>query len=219
MIGSGVVMLRGFIPRGLIAGCCLAIGLATALMAGSARASDGDGAATPAPRVQLESGDVELVAVAQDRNLLIYLDRFNDGAPISDAQVDVDGAGKTVLAEPVGAGTYLVTADWVAAPGRHEITFTARTKEGSATLAGALEIPSASTGAGNGDATSSASPLTINLPVELVLLIALGILWAFGFGILVIFRVAHTRANQAAARPRLRAVATSDKEPPGRRAA
>lgn len=198
---------------------CLAIGLAVALMAGSAGASAGDGAATPAPRVQLENGDVELVAVAQDRNLLIYLDRFDDGAPIGDARIDVDVAGTTVLAAPVGNGTYLVTADWVALPGRHEIKFTARTKEGSATLAGALEIPSADTGAGNGDAASSGSPLTINLPVELVLLTALGVLWAFGFGILVIFRVVRAQATEAAARPRLRAVATSGEEPPGKRAA
>ena len=211
-------MLRGFAPRGLIAGCCLAIGLAAALMIGSLRASADDGAAAPAPRVQLENGDVELVAVAHDRNLLIYLDRFNDGAPISDARIDVDAAGKTVVAAPFGAGTYLLTADWVAMPGRYEIKFTAGTKEGSATLAGTLEIPSASTEAGNGDASSSASPLTINLPVEFVLLAALGILWAFGFGILVVLRVARARATEAA-RPRLRAVEPNGKEPPGRRAA
>jgi hypothetical protein len=220
-------MLRGFTQRGFVAGCCLAIGIALALMPGSARAdADDDEAAAasrsgppPAPRVDLQNRDFELVAVAQDRNLLIYLDRFNDGEPIGDARIEVDVAGKAVLAAPVGIGAYLATADWVAAPGRHDVRFTLSTKQGSATLAGTLEIPLARTQAGDGESPSSSSPLTISLPVDILLIAALGILWAFAFGILTALRIAKARATAATARPQLRTVTAGGERPPGRRAA
>jgi hypothetical protein len=215
-------MLRGLTPRGVQAGCRLAVCIAFALALGSVRANADAGAATAesgsAPRVSVQSPDFELVAVAQDRKLLIYLDQFEDGAPIDGAQIDVDVAGEAVRAVPVGTGTYLVTADWVATPGHHDIRFTTSIKQGSVTLAGGLDIPLATGDAGNSDTTSSSSPLTIRLPIDILLIIALGILWAFGFSVLAIFRIAKARATPATAQPRLHTVVT-DKEPPGRRAA
>lgn len=98
-------------------------------------------------RLAAESGDFELVAVAQGETLTIYLDRFTDNQPVSGAKLEIDtGDGKTAEAvadEDGEEGVYTVTGPWVAQPGHHDLVFTVLTDRGSDLLAGTLDVPSA----------------------------------------------------------------------------
>jgi len=98
------------------------------------------------PRLAAQSGDFELVAVAQGQTLTIYLDRFADNQPVSGAKLEIDaGDGKTldaVAAANGTAGVYTVTGAWVARPGHHDLVFTVLTDQGSDLLAGTLDVPS-----------------------------------------------------------------------------
>src|SRR5438128_2262160 len=116
--------------RGLIVHLfMMRLGLVLALMTGAAQADNdyydnvtgGAGARQLAPRVAMQNAEFELVAVAQGRKLVIYLDRFDDGAPIENAQIDVGTGDEILRAAPVKSGLYVVTADWVATPGRRDL--------------------------------------------------------------------------------------------------
>jgi hypothetical protein len=192
----------------------LSLGVALALVTGPAQAdndyydsvSGGAGARQPAPRVALQNGELELVAVAQGMQLVIYLDRFDDGTQIENAQIDVGTRDETLRASPVKSGLYVLTADWLATLGRHDLRFTVNTERGSITLAGTLVIPAAKAEAakaetgevarddGDNSPPLPASPLTINLPIEAVLGIGLGVLAALGFSAFAAFRGARSRA-------------------------
>src|SRR6266446_2897166 len=182
VISGGAAMPRRLVVRVLLLFCSLSLGLAAASGPASADSDYHDSVAgmssarAPAPRLALQNSDVELVAVGQGRQLLIYLDRFGDGAPIDAAEIAIGAGEKTVRATPLQRGVYLAAADWIAAPGQHELTFTMTTGQGSATLAGTLVVPArAETGeAAHDDETSSSlsSSLTISLPVEAALSIA-----------------------------------------------
>jgi biotin carboxyl carrier protein len=95
------------------------------------------------PRLVAQSKDFELVAVAQGKTLRMYLDRFANSQPVIGAKVDVEVDGQTAPMTANPAGTYTLTADWVAQAGHHDVIFTIVTAQGSDLLAGTLHIPAA----------------------------------------------------------------------------
>src|SRR5713101_8768755 len=113
-------MPRGLTVRALLLSCSLSLGLAPAPGRALADSDYHDGVTggvpvrPPAPRLALQNAEIELVAVAQDRQLVIYLDRFGDGAPIEGAKIDVNVREETLRAAPVKSGVYVVAANWVA---------------------------------------------------------------------------------------------------------
>ena len=125
--------------------------LAAAAPFHSARAHGDHGAAPPAqatllPRVEATGAEVELVAVAEDHTLTIYLDRSDTNVPIDDATVEVSGVGlPAAKAEPKGDGVYALDADWVHEPGTYALTFTVLAGEIADLLAGRLVIPEPAT--------------------------------------------------------------------------
>jgi cobalt-zinc-cadmium efflux system membrane fusion protein len=190
-------MPRGLVVRVLLLFCALSFGLAAASGPASADSDYHDSVAgtgsarPPAPRLALQNSDFELVAVAQGQQLLIYLDRFDDGAPIDGAEIDVGTGEKTLRATPLDRGVYVVAADWAAAPGQHELIFTMNTGQVSATLAGTLAVPARAEpgeAAHDEETSSSSSPLTVSLPIEAVLSIALGVLAVTCLSALAVFR-------------------------------
>ncbi|MBO0764379.1 MAG: HlyD family efflux transporter periplasmic adaptor subunit [Hyphomicrobiaceae bacterium] len=90
------------------------------VMAGGALAHEGHDhaaerrpapSATLAPRLEARSGPIELVALRQSGELLIYLDRFTSNEPIAGAQVTVetpDGPKEATLKD----GVYRLAAPW-----------------------------------------------------------------------------------------------------------
>ena len=113
----------------------------------SARAHGDHGAAPPAqttslPRVEAAGFEVELVAVADDHTLTIYLDRSDTNAPVDDASVEVAGEGiATAKAESKGDGVYTLDADWIHETGTYALTFTVLGGEIADLLAARLVIP------------------------------------------------------------------------------
>ena len=87
----------------------------------------------------MQNGEVELVAVAQGKQLVIYLDRFEDGQPIDNAEIEVTAGEEKLQAAPVKSGIYVVNADWAAIPGKYKLSF--------ATTGGSL-MPQSSSSAG-----------------------------------------------------------------------
>jgi hypothetical protein len=182
--------------------CGLGIGLASA--PGSAWADDDDADASAgsaaAPRIALQNDDLELVGVAQGRKLFIYVDRFADNGPAGDAEVAVDVDNKTFHPAAVVEGLYVLTDDWVAVPGPHDIAFTVTTKAGMAILSGTLTIAPPDTGADaarSSEGATSAAPMRVSLPIDALLVVAFGLLAVIGVGAMTIFRLARSHASPA----------------------
>jgi RND family efflux transporter MFP subunit len=114
--------------------------------------------ATAAPTVETSSSEFELVAVAQGRALLVYLDRFATNEPVNGATVEVSADGEAVTASPVEGeeGVYRLQAAWLSNPGPHELTVSITSADAADLLIGTLEIPAtAADEQGNGAGQSS----------------------------------------------------------------
>jgi len=87
--------------------------------------------ATPSlPRLATASEAYELVATLNGQRLTIYLDRFEDNAPITDATLTVLVEGEQVLAEATPDGTYVATSQRFNARGSIELVFDIRASAG-----------------------------------------------------------------------------------------
>jgi len=78
----------------------------------------------PAPRAVAESEDFELVAVLEDEQLLIYLDRPASNEPVEDARIEVESNGVTTAARHLYAGVYAVPGESFREAGKHALVFT-----------------------------------------------------------------------------------------------
>jgi uncharacterized membrane protein YjjB (DUF3815 family) len=83
-----------------------------------------------APRAAAASELFELVAVAKDGELTVYLDRFATNEPVSGAAITVETPKGSVEAKPILDGTYRVPAPWANSPGQYNLIFTV-TDDGS----------------------------------------------------------------------------------------
>jgi cobalt-zinc-cadmium efflux system membrane fusion protein len=218
-------MQRGLAVRALRLTRWLILGFAVALIPGQARADNdyydnvqgGAAAKSAMPRLALQNGDVELVAVAQGKQLVIYLDRFEDGTPIDGADIEVTTGEETLRAAPVKNGVYVVGADWAATPGPYKLSFAATGEQLSATLAGTLVVtpPKADTGEAatddnnddNNSSSSSSSPLTIAVPFDVAVSLGLGVLAVLGLSAVAAFRRPAAVVAVAGTAPRSRLAA------------
>ena len=104
--------------------------LALALWAGSALAHEGHDhggesavAAPPAPRGSSSSNAFELVAVARQGTLTIYLDRTATNEPVTTATIRTESSAGAVTATPQPDGSYRLDAPWSEQPGEYEVLF------------------------------------------------------------------------------------------------
>jgi len=175
-------MLKAGFRRGSRAMMMLLFG-ALCLAAGANAASDRSDRAADLlpPRVVAQSGQFELVGVAHDKTLTIYLDRFTDNEPVVGAALNVEAAGQSVVAAGGRSGIYKVNADWVEQVGRHAIAFTIASDQGNDRLAGTLEVP---------EAASPAAPQTAaGSPFERML--SFGNLFVFLLGAFATLALRH----------------------------
>jgi membrane fusion protein, heavy metal efflux system len=98
---------------------------------------------TVAPRMEASSGDFELVAIAGQTDVTIYLDTFRGNEPVPGATIDVDTGGETLKAEAVGEGAYVVKPKWAGSAGNHDLAFTIDANGLLDILVGTLVIPPA----------------------------------------------------------------------------
>ena len=84
-----------------------------------------------APRASAASDDFEIVAVLEDRKLVVYVDRFASNEPVAGARVEAEGDASAVLglAGETSPGTYVIhlAADFPAA--RHPLTISIETSD------------------------------------------------------------------------------------------
>jgi len=121
-----------------------------------------------APRFEVLSEEVEIVAVLADKNLLIYLDRVSDNRPIQGAQIEVEGPGIKGVASAMGDGVYQLPAAALAQAGKHPLTLTIQAGDSIDLLAATLEVGEvpATTSAGE----NSGRPWWLFAAISLVLL-------------------------------------------------
>ena len=136
---------------GLVRTALIAAVAALALSGPEARAHGGEdhshgdqpavAVTTAQPRVSAQSGTYELVGILQGERLAIYLDRFSDNAPVTDARMEVMVGDDTVPAERNPDGTYSVSSPRFAGSGTVELAFAVTGKDGDDLLTGTLALP------------------------------------------------------------------------------
>jgi hypothetical protein len=100
-----------------------AVGLIVSLAIGNAHEGHDHGAEAPAapanaqPRGEAHSAALELVAVAQNGQLTLFLDRFGTNETVADALIEVETPEGPKPAEARPDGTYTVPAPWLAKGG------------------------------------------------------------------------------------------------------
>ena len=92
-----------------------------------------------APRASAKSEDFELLAVLDNKTLVIYLDAFGSNAPVPGAKVEVDGGGLKGVAAEQSPGVYSLPAPALG-PGKHALTISVETADNADLLATTLEV-------------------------------------------------------------------------------
>lgn len=114
-----------------------------------AQADDGHGhdhdapaaAAGPAlPRFAAVSETFELVGVVSGKQLALYLDRFDDNSPVSDAKLELEVGGKKVPVSRHAPGEYEATLAEELKPGVTPVTVALDVKGETDLLAGEIDI-------------------------------------------------------------------------------
>lgn len=82
-------------------------------------------AETVAPRFEARTDAFELVGVLAGDTLFVYLDRFDNNAPVDKAEIEIESGAFKAKAEVVAgnAGTYRFKAGPLAQAGKHALTF------------------------------------------------------------------------------------------------
>ena len=100
-------------------------------------------AQTSAARLEASSAALELLAVRQNGELTIWLDRFETNEPVTDAVIEVETPIGPQTAAPGAGGVYRLAAPWAQKPGRYDLIFTVVAGGDVDVLTGALTTPEA----------------------------------------------------------------------------
>src|SRR5262249_28597871 len=92
------------------------------------------------PRLVTSSETYELVALLEGERLTIYLDRFADNAPVTDASITVTINQETVAAATTGDGIYSLSSKKFADRGLIELVFDIKAKEADDLLIGKMML-------------------------------------------------------------------------------
>lgn len=98
--------------------------------------------ATIAPRSDASSTEFELVAIARNNQLTLYLDSFRENKPVAGAEIEIDTPAG--LLKPVATeehGVYIVAAPFLATAGSYDLAITVSAGGAVDVLATTLKIP------------------------------------------------------------------------------
>jgi hypothetical protein len=107
------------------------------------------------PRLVASSEAYELVAILEGERLTIYLDRFEDNAPVTDAAITVTIDDETVVAAPAADGSYAVASKRFASGGLAELVFDVRRPGADDLLIGKMSLRNASSAGHPSELTAS----------------------------------------------------------------
>jgi hypothetical protein len=172
-----------------LAAIALALGAAAAVAhEGHSHADEAPHLASPgaAPRAQAVSDNFELVAIAANGALVVFLDRFASNEPVNGAEITVEAPGGSIVAKAADDGTYSLPAPWSERPGKYDLIFTVVAGGAADVLPASIEIgaPASATPAGP-SSDGLASLLSAPLPgaaVAVLIGIAIGALGAAWVG-------------------------------------
>ena len=124
------------------------------------------------PRATARSEDFDLVAAVDGGQMLLWLDRGSDNAPVTDAQIEVEAGAWKGVARPASDGSYRVDAAGLARPGSHELVFTVQAGTALDLLPATLVLPAEA-------ATGVPTPGRVMLPATIggLAVLAAGALW------------------------------------------
>lgn len=97
-------------------------------------------AATLSPRMEASSADFELLATLEAGQLVVWLDRWRDNAPIANAKIEVEATALKGVLAPRADGAYVLAAPALAA-GDHPLVFSIETADAGDLLNGVLSVP------------------------------------------------------------------------------
>lgn len=126
----------------------LAAALAALLFTAAAPAHEGHDHGAPeatatdwAPRATARSRDFDLVAVLTGTELVLWLDRARDNAPLAEAVIEVESGPWKGVATTAADGSLRLPAGPLTRPGRHELIFTVQAGDAMDLLPATLSVP------------------------------------------------------------------------------
>lgn len=131
-----------------------------------------------APRASARSEEFELVAVLENSQLTLYLDRYADNAPVADAQIELESGAIKRVAKQLEPGVYALPAEAFAKPGKYPLVFTIQTADSADLLATTLEVAEvAQPVAGIAQPARSDVPRFVWIAAGALLLAGVGVVW------------------------------------------
>jgi hypothetical protein len=107
------------------------------------------------PRLAASSEVYELVAILEGERLTIYLDRFDDNAPVTDAAITVTIDDETVVADAAADGSYAVASKRFGSSGLVELVFDVRRPGADDLLIGKMSLRNAASAGDPSELTAS----------------------------------------------------------------
>jgi multidrug efflux pump subunit AcrA (membrane-fusion protein) len=99
------------------------------------------GAVSTSGRFAAQAGGLELVAAASGHDLIIWIDRWADNMPVTNARVNVTVDGRSIEARPIN-GTYILDAPSLDTPGDHRLSFAVTRGDAVERMTGILDVAS-----------------------------------------------------------------------------
>lgn len=100
-----------------------------------------------APRAVAATEEFEVVAVLEDKHLVVYVDRYASNEPVAGAKVEIEGVGQQGIAAESAPGTYLLNLAAALPPAKHALTISIEAGDSAdlltATLDTSLAAPAA----------------------------------------------------------------------------
>lgn len=93
-----------------------------------------------APRFSVSSDELELVAVFRPPQLIIYVDHYADNTPLTQAKLELEGAGVKGVAKETAPGVYVMTLPELK-PAAYPFTISIESDELADLLAASLTVP------------------------------------------------------------------------------
>ena len=75
-----------------------------------------------APRAAAATEEFEVVILLEGKKLVVYVDRFASNEPVTQAKVEIEGAGLTGVASETTPGTYVLDVVTILPPAKHPLT-------------------------------------------------------------------------------------------------
>jgi hypothetical protein len=92
-----------------------------------------------APRAAAATEEFEVVAVLQDKHLVVYVDRYASNEPVVGAKVEIEGGGLQGVAAETTPGTYLMDLAADMPPAKHGLTISIESGDSADLLTATLD--------------------------------------------------------------------------------